>query len=100
MDTGPVDSAVEPTPAPQSPVVVAVAKQTDGSYWVTVTHFLAGATFQWWIALDQADEAASSLYTNIRDAAAQGRRERSGLVVAKSGFMGSNGRPKRERGKR
>lgn len=99
MDTGPVDP-VSDAPAPQSPVVVATQKQADGSYWVTVTHFFPGGTFQWVLSVDQAEAAAAQLYTNIRDAAAQGRRERSGLVVANSGFMGSNGRPKRERGKR
>lgn len=79
MDTGSV-SAVK------SPVAVAVQKQADGSYWVTVTHFLPGGTFQWGVPLDQAEEAASSLYNSMRDATVKGKRDRMGLIIANGGL--------------
>lgn len=46
-----------------------------------VTHMMGGASFTYGIALDTADQVADAYADNIKAAAADARRKRSGLVL-------------------
>lgn len=57
------------------------AKDATGKDWVTITHQIANMSFTWGIPAESADEFADQFAHALKDAAAQARRQASGLVL-------------------
>lgn len=71
----------DPTP-PKQAMGFSRVRADDGSYWIMITHQAGAMSFTWGVPLDGADELADGIAANIKQLAAESRRERSGLIVA------------------
>lgn len=82
--------SVEPT-GPRQAMGFACQPGPDGTWWVVITHQAGAMSFTWGIPLDGADTTADDIANAIKETAKQGRRDRSGLVIANATGVNPNG---------
>lgn len=97
------DATPDVTPAGDEPSGIPVAgdgiammfgpaKTPDGAYWVSIGVQFGLTAYQFALPLDTADEQADAIAEGIKQAAAEARRQRSGLVIASGTVAHMNGR--------
>jgi hypothetical protein len=86
-------------PGGLSGMAFSIAQSPDGSYWISVTHTGPAMSFTYGVPLDRAEDIANGYAANIKTLVAEGKRARSGLIIASPTHPNGNRATRRHSGR-